>query len=142
MSKSFESTVAVAGVTKTPTDYAFECETTLSYSKGDPIIRITTALPTDITKLLKNPAFTVESDTPAQNGNPRILMGTLPAGYLTFRQGRRGEVAARKAAVASTRKPRRNPFANAARCTFVKDDGSKCGSAALKGSTRCRHHQE
>ena len=132
--KTFENTTAVAGIEKqqkSVTDYAFECETSLCYSKGDPTVRIATSLPIDITRLLKNPAFTVESDTPASNGNPRIVIGTLPDfSYLTYRAGKK-----------TANKTVAKRLANVERCTQIKNDGTKCNSIAIKGTGKCRWHK-
>lgn len=129
--ENFEKDIAVAGLDKGVTDNAFERETTVTYSDGEPVAYITTSRRGDITKLLKNPSFIVTSDEPAKNGSPRILMGQLATfDLITYRNGKRTGVKR------DTSHLRKGP-----KCGKEKPDGTLCQMTPLKDSDHCRWHQ-
>jgi hypothetical protein len=117
------------------TDAAFERETVIVYTDGDPLVMVSTSLRRDITSLLKNPLFTLEEDAPPTNGNMRIIKGTLPKGAVTFRSKMKGH----STSTAKSTSKRGLP-ANAQRCNEPTASGKPCQALASKKTGRCARH--
>lgn len=118
------------------TDAAYERETVIVWTDGDPVVYVSSSRRPDITSLEKNPLFTMIEDHDALNGNPRMIKGTMPKGAITFRSRMKGQTGT---VVKPTGKKRTLP-SSAKRCLAPKADGKLCQSLASKATGRCARH--
>jgi hypothetical protein len=107
---------------------AAERETIISWSDEDQRIHINTGQRRVITSLRKNPSFE-ETSFDEKNW---ILAGTLPLGAVTLRNKGKGMI--KRADTVKRGRP------NAATCSAMKADGTKCMSIAKKDTGRCSKH--